>query len=186
MVNGCVRSVGRNGISLSTAAGFYQPHVQIIPRGQLAQVLSGPQRADNIWWWRLRAQSGAEGWGNQDEMTPDPGPCAFGGSVSPGMANPPYPVTILPASALAQTPAAGQAPVQAVPPQAPPPQAPPQATPAQQETLPQTGGGLELWFLAGLLVATMIGVGLLRRRLQAQPAADARPLQDDEAESKQR
>ena len=81
VVNGCVKSVGRNGISLSTLPGFYQPFVQTIPRQHLAQVLAGPERADNIWWWRLRAETGAEGWGNQDDMTPDPGPCAFGGSV---------------------------------------------------------------------------------------------------------
>jgi LPXTG-motif cell wall-anchored protein len=168
VVNGCVKSIGRNGISLSTAPGFYQPHVQIIPREHVAQVLAGPERADNIWWWRLRAETGAEGWGNQDEMTPDPGPCAFGGSVSPGLATPPYPVTIVPSFSFAQTPAAGHPPAQ--------------ATPSQQEALPQTGSGPELWLLAGLLAVTVIVAGSVRRRLQAQsavrgtsPGEDAEP-----------
>ncbi len=180
-VNGCVKSIGKDGISLSTAPGFYQPHVQIIPREHLAQVLSGPERADNIWWWRLRAETGAEGWGNQDTMTPDPGPCAFGGSVLPGAQTPPYPVTILPASAFEQTPAAVQAPAQAVPLAQPTAQ----ATPAQQEALPQTGNGVEGWWLAGLLAVTVIVVGFVRRRLQAQPAVDHRPSSDEESQTKE-
>ncbi len=159
MVNGCVKSVGKNGISLSTAPGFYQPHMQIIPRGRLAQVLAGPERADSIWWWRLRTDAGVEGWGNQDEMTPDPGPCAFGGGVSPTGPVPPYPVTILPSLSLA-----------------------PQATPVAQETLPQTGNGSEWWFLAGILAIIVIVVGFVRRRLQTQPAGDGRSLQDDETD----
>ncbi len=165
VVNGCVKSIGRNGISLSTEPGFYQPHVQIVPRDHLALVLAGPARADNIWWWRLRAETGAEGWGNQDEMTPDPGPC--GGSVVSGQGTPPYPVTILPAFSVEQTTVAGQAPVQAVPLGQPAPQ----VTPTPQETLPQTGGSLELWFLAGLLAVTVVVVGFVRRRLHAQPVA---------------
>ena len=165
VVNGCVKSIGRNGISLSTEPGFYQSHVQIIPRDQLALVLAGPARVDNIWWWRLRAESGAEGWGNQDEMTPDPGPC--GGSVSPGLATPPYPVTILPGFSFVPTSPAEAVPVQVVPLAQPVAQ----TTPSQQEALPQTGGTLELWFLAGLLAVTVMVVGFVRRRLHAQPAA---------------
>jgi LPXTG-motif cell wall-anchored protein len=175
-----VRSIGRNGISLSAEPGFYQPHVQIIPRERLALVLAGPERADTIWWWRLRTDAGVEGWGNQDEMTPDPGPCAFGGNVSAGGATPPYPVTILPSFSFEQTPAIDQAPVQIVPLG----QATPQATPAQQETLPQTGNGLEWWFLAGLLAVTVIVVGFVRRRLQTQPAVSGSSLRDDETDIK--
>lgn len=175
VVNGCVRSIGRNGISLGAAPGFYQPHVQIVPRNQLALVLAGPERVDNIWWWRLRAESGAEGWGNQDEMTPDPGPCAVGGSVSPETQAPPYPVTILPAATLAQVPAAGQMPATAMPLAQPTVQ----AMPAQQDTLPQTGNGLELWFLAGLLAITVVVVGFMRRRWQAQPVAPSAPPDED-------
>lgn len=183
VVNGCVKSVGRDGISLGSEPGFYKPHVQIIPRGRLAQVLAGPERADTIWWWRLRTDAGVEGWGNQDEMTPDPGPCAFGANGVAGAATLPYPVTILPSSSLGQNPAGqnpvvDQAPVQV----APLGQATPQATPAQQETLPQTGDGLEWWFLAGLLAVTVIVVGFVRRRLQTQPAASSRSLQDDETD----
>lgn len=165
VVNGCVKSIGRNGISLSAEPGFYQPHVQIIPRDQLALVLAGPARVDNIWWWRLRAESGAEGWGNQDEMTPDAGPC--GGSGAQGLTTPPYPVTILPAFSVDLTPVGGQAPVQVVPLEQPVAQ----ATPSPQAALPQTGGSLELWFLAGLLAVTVVVVGFVRRRLHTQPAA---------------
>ena len=166
VVNGCVKSVGRNGISLSTLPGFYQQFVQTIPRQHLAQVLAGPERADNIWWWRLRAETGAEGWGNQDDMTPDPGPCAFGGVTVAGAQTPPYPVTILPA-------------VQSVPPTV-------QATPAQQGTLPQTGDSAGWWFMAGLLAVTMMVVGFARRRLQAQPAARSESREDEETDIKKR
>ena len=174
-VNGCVRSIGEDGISLSTEPGFYQPHVQIVPRDHLAQVLAGPVRADNIWWWQLRAETGAEGWGNQDEMTPDPGPCAFGSSVAGGSQTAPYPVTIMPAFALEQTPVVEQAPV----PAAPLAQPAPQATPAQQEALPQTGAGQEWWFLAGLLAVTVLVVGFVRRRLQTQPVVSSRPPDEE-------
>ena len=169
VVGGCVKSVGRNGISLSTAPGFYQPHVQVILRDHLAQVLAGPARADNIWWWRLRAETGAEGWGNQDDMTPDPGPCAFGGVVVSGAQAPPYPVTILPASSFAQTPVA-------------PPTL--QATPTQQGTLPQTGDSVGWWFLAGLLAVTMMVVGYARRRLQTQPAVRSESREEEETDIK--
>jgi hypothetical protein len=158
VVNGCVKSIGRNGISLSTEPGFYQPHVQVIPRDQLALVLAGPARADTIWWWQLQAESGAVGWGNQDEMTPDAGPC--GGSGLPGQATPPYPVTILPAFS------GGQPAVATIPPQQPAMQTTP-----SQEALPQTGGSLDLWWLAALLAVTVVVVGFARRRLRAQPVA---------------
>ena len=159
VVNGCVRSIGRNGISLGSEPGFYQPHVQIIPRDQLALVLAGPQRVDSIWWWQLRAESGAVGWGNQDEMTPDAGPC--GGSVSPGQGAPPYPVTILPAFP-------GEQPAVAPPSAA---TVPAQATAASQEALPQTGSSLDLWWLAALLAVTVVVVGFARRRLHTQTVA---------------
>ncbi len=180
VVNGCVKSVGRDGISLGSEPGFYKPHVQIIPRGRLAQVLAGPERADTIWWWRLRTDAGVEGWGNQDEMTPDPGPCAFGAAGSVGASAPPYPVTILPSSG--QNPVVEQVPVQS----APPAQVTPQVTATQQETLPQTGDGLEWWFLAGLLAATVIVVGYVRRRLQTQPAASSHSLPEDETDIRKR
>jgi len=180
VINGCVKSVGKDGISLSTEPGFYQPHVQIIPRERLAQVLAGPERADSIWWWRLRTETGVEGWGNQDDMTPDPGPCAFGGSISAGGQTPPYPVTILPSFSLAQTPVIEQSPVQAVPLGQPAAQ----ATPAQQETLPQTGDGLEGWFLAGLLAIIVMVVGFARRRLQAQAIATGSDRGNDEKDVK--
>lgn len=77
-VNGCVLSVGKDGVSLSTEAGFYKAHVQTAPRGDILRVLQGPERVDTIWWWRLRTATGVEGWGNQDNITPDPGPCSFG------------------------------------------------------------------------------------------------------------
>ncbi len=163
VVNGCVKSIGRNGISLGTEPGFYQPHVQIIPRDQLALVLAGPARVDNIWWWQLQAQSGAVGWGNQDEMTPDPGPC--GNGVAPGQTVPPYPVTIVPAFSLEQTAAAPQTSVPTAQLMSPTPQ----ATATSQAALPQTGSSLDLWWLAGLLAVTVIVVGFARRRLHAQP-----------------
>jgi LPXTG-motif cell wall-anchored protein len=180
VINGCVKSVGKDGISLSTEPGFYQPHVQIIPRERLAQVLAGPERADSIWWWRLRTETGVEGWGNQDDMTPDPGPCAFGGSISAGGPTPPYPVTILPSFSFAQTPVMEQSPAQAAPPKQPAPQ----ATPALQETLPQTGDSLEWWFLAGLLAVIMMVVGFTRRRLQAQAIATGGARRNDEKDVK--
>jgi LPXTG-motif cell wall-anchored protein len=150
--------------------------VQIVPREHLALVLAGPERADTIWWWRLRAETGAEGWGNQDEMTPDPGPCAFGASVSAGGPTPPYPVTILPSFSFAQTPAPEQSLAQAAP--------LPQATPAQQETLPQTGGSGEWWFLAVLLAIIVVVVGVVRRRLQTQFIVNNGSPQDDETDTK--
>lgn len=173
-VNGCVRSIGKNGISLSTEPGFYQPHVQIIPRERLAQVLAGPERVDTIWWWRLRTDAGVEGWGNQDEMTPDPGPCAFGASASPGGQTAPYPVTVVPSFSFEQPSALEQPSGQVMPLG--------QATPAPQETLPQTGDNLEWWFLAGLLAITVMVVGFVRRRLQTQPAASGSSLREDETD----
>ena len=74
--NGCVKSVGKDGVSLSTEPGFYKPHVQIAPVGDILLVVQGPVRADNVQWWLLRTAQGLEGWGNQDNITPDPGPCA--------------------------------------------------------------------------------------------------------------
>ncbi len=174
-VNGCVKSIGKDGISLGAEPGFYQPHVQIVPRDHLAQVLAGPVRADNIWWWQLRAETGAVGWGNQDTMTPDPGPCAFGSSVLVGSQTPPYPVTIMPAFVLAQTPMVEQAPL----PAAPLVQPTPLATPAQQGALPQTGAGQEWWFLAGLLALTVLVVGFVRRRLQTQSAVSNRSSNEE-------
>jgi LPXTG-motif cell wall-anchored protein len=75
-INGCVRVADKNGLSLSTEPGFYQPHVQVVPHNEVLLVIDGPQRADQIWWWRLRTTQGVEGWGNQDLITPDVGPCA--------------------------------------------------------------------------------------------------------------
>jgi LPXTG-motif cell wall-anchored protein len=150
--------------------------VQIIPRDRLALVLAGPERADTIWWWRLRTDAGVEGWGNQDEMTPDPGPCAFGTAGSTGGPTPPYPVTILPSFSFEQPPASEPSSVQVAPPA--------QTTPAQQETLPQTGGSVEWWFWAALLAIVVIVVGVVRRRLQTQSAVSGRSLRDDETEIK--
>jgi hypothetical protein len=76
--NGCVKSIGKDGVSLSTEPGFYKPHVQIAPVGDILWVVQGPVRADNIQWWLLRTATGIEGWGNQDNITPDPGPCVAG------------------------------------------------------------------------------------------------------------
>jgi hypothetical protein len=73
---GCVKSVGKDGVSLSAEPGFYKPHVQIAPVGDILFVVQGPVRVDNIQWWLLRTANGTEGWGNQDNITPDPGPCA--------------------------------------------------------------------------------------------------------------
>jgi LPXTG-motif cell wall-anchored protein len=64
-------------VGLSTAPGFYQPFIQDIPRNEILFVVDGPQRVDAIWWWKLRSAQGVEGWGNQDNITPDPGPCAL-------------------------------------------------------------------------------------------------------------
>ena len=76
VVNGCVKSIGKDGVSLSTDPGFYKSHVQIAPVGDILLVVQGPVRADNIQWWLLRTANGVEGWGNQDNVTLDPGPCA--------------------------------------------------------------------------------------------------------------
>ncbi len=75
VANGCVKSIGKDGVSLSTDPGFYKSHVQIVPVGDILFVVQGPARADNIQWWLLRTANGVEGWGNQDNVTPDPGPC---------------------------------------------------------------------------------------------------------------
>jgi hypothetical protein len=116
-----VKSVGKDGVSLSTEPGFYKPHVQIAPVGDILLVVQGPVRADNIQWWLLRTASGIEGWGNQDNITPDPGPCAI---------------------------------VRAT------------GTPLDK-ALPQTGSGVEgRFFLAFVLVAVVIAVGIARRRLR--------------------
>ena len=74
-VSGCVKSIGKDGVSLSTEPGFYKPHVQIAPVGDILFVVQGPVRADNIQWWLLRTANGVEGWGSQDNITPNPGPC---------------------------------------------------------------------------------------------------------------
>jgi hypothetical protein len=120
---GCVRSVGKDGVSLSTEPGFYQPHVQIAPVGDILYVVQGPVRTDNIQWWLLRTATGVEGWGNQDNITPDPGPCVAGSMQS-------------------------------------------------DKSLPQTGNGVDgRLFLAILLAAMVIIIGIARRRLQVQPIA---------------
>ncbi len=180
VVNGCVKSVGRDGVSLSTEPGFYKPHVQIAPRGAILQVLQGPERADAIWWWRLRTETGVEGWGNQDDITPDPGPCNFGAPTSVEQLPP---VTaygqLPPVSAYSQLP-----PVSAYEPLPPVSAAqPPAATPAAQE-LPNTGNGMEWVFLAVLLAAVLIVAATWRRRLQTQTTHGARPPEDDEEKRK--
>lgn len=101
VVNGCVKSIGKDGVSLGTEPGFYQPHVQIAPRGDILLVVAGPVHADKVWWWRLRTNTGTEGWGDQDFITPDPGPCAFGGvAIASALPASPQPAQ---ASALPQT-----------------------------------------------------------------------------------
>ena len=192
MVNGCAQSVGKDGISLSTQPGFYQPHVQIVPRGQVVQVVGGPERADTIWWWLVRTTEGVQGWGNQDEMLAVAGPCGASSGGSTGDAgNAPWPVTILPPGEVPQPDQAGNVvvvtpvgapavPQQAAPAQAAPAQPAAQATPASQQTLPQTGSGLDWWFLALLLLAVIVVVGVMRRRLQMQPQS-GRSTSDDEA-----
>jgi LPXTG-motif cell wall-anchored protein len=199
MVNGCAQSVGRDGISLSTQPGFYQPHVQIVPRGQVVQVVGGPEQADTIWWWLVRTAEGVQGWGNQDEMLAVPCTAPGAGAPPADSSNAPWPVTILPPGEAPQydpnvvvvtpIPAAPAVPVQPVPVQVVPAQSAPmqpapaqpaaQATPAQQQTLPQTGSGLDWWFLALVLVAVVIVVGFMRRRLQVQPTSGRRLPEDD-------
>ncbi len=180
VVNGCVKSVGRDGVSLSTEPGFYKPHVQIAPRGAILQVLQGPERADTIWWWRLRTATGVEGWGNQDNITPDPGPCNFGAPTSFEQLPPVYAYEQLPpVSAYESLP-----PVSAYEPLPPVSAAqPPAATPAAQE-LPNTGNGMEWVFLAVLLAAVLIVAATWRRRLQTQTTHGARPPEDDEEKRK--
>lgn len=124
--NGCVKSVGKDGVSLSTEPGFYKPHVQIAPVGDILFVVQGPVRADNIQWWLLRTAHGIEGWGNQDNITPDPGPCVAASATA----------TLL------------------------------------DKVLPQTGSEVGWrFFLAFVLTAVVIAVGIARRRLQAHAIA---------------
>ncbi len=87
-VNGCVLSIGRDGVGLSAAPGFYQAFIQSAPRGDILRVLQGPERVDTIWWWRLRTATGVEGWGSQDNITPDPGPCDYGVSAAAAAVQP--------------------------------------------------------------------------------------------------
>jgi LPXTG-motif cell wall-anchored protein len=177
VVNGCAQSVGRNGISLSTLPGFYQDHVQIVPRGHVVQVVGGPERADAIWWWLVRTAEGVQGWGNQDDMLSLPGPCGANSDSPDGSTTVPWPVTILPP---------GEIPQMAMPAIVSQPTVPSQTsaqTPAPASTLPQTGAGLDWWFPALMLLAVMVVVGVLRRRLQAQPVS-GRATQNDEPDQK--
>jgi LPXTG-motif cell wall-anchored protein len=103
-----VRSVGKDGVGLSTEPGFYQPFIQDIPRNEILYVVDGPQRVDAIWWWKLRSAQGVEGWGNQDNITPDPGPCALVAPIAIGIATVPA-VAATPASHLPQTGGGGNA-----------------------------------------------------------------------------
>ena len=172
MVNGCAQSVGKDGISLSTLPGFYQPHVQIVPRGQVVYVVSGPERVDNIWWWLVRTADGVQGWGNQDTMLAVAGPC----TGNTGSSTAPWPVTILPPGAV---PLPGQPAVVPVVPVQTAPTA--TATPGQSEALPQTGSGLDWWFPALILLVVVVVVGVMRRRLQMQPVPDHSTDADDPA-----
>ena len=140
IASGCVKSIGKDGVSLSTEPGFYKPHVQVVAVGDLLFVVQGPVRADNIQWWLLRTASGTEGWGNQDNITPNPGPCVPVKATS----------TLL------------------------------------NNALPQTGSGVEGWFLlAFALAAVVIVVGIARRGLQAQVIAPGGDQGNDEKELKE-
>ncbi len=79
--------VVRPELSLSSAPGFAAPHLQTLSQGSRVCVLEGPVRADELWWWKFRADEGTEGWGVGDNVEKTNEKCAAGGAapaVQPG------------------------------------------------------------------------------------------------------
>ncbi|MBN1886658.1 MAG: LysM peptidoglycan-binding domain-containing protein [Thermoflexales bacterium] len=57
-----------NGLNLGDAPGFDASHVQIVGKSSRVCVIGGPLRADSLWWWKFRTETGVEGWGVSDDV----------------------------------------------------------------------------------------------------------------------
>jgi LPXTG-motif cell wall-anchored protein len=128
-------------VSLNQGPGLDTGHVRQIALNDILFVIDGPQRADDLWWWRLRTREGVEGWGLNDHLSPFSGEC-FGSAA-------PAPVagasTVLPGQS--GTPAT-------------------RAAASQGQELPATGSNPSWLFFAGVLVLVLVVAGLVRRRAQ--------------------
>jgi LPXTG-motif cell wall-anchored protein len=67
--------VGPQGINLGQGPGFNFGHVQIVGRGDIVFVLEGPERGDDLWWWKVVTRDGVQGWGINDHLAPYSGAC---------------------------------------------------------------------------------------------------------------
>lgn len=54
------------GLGLNASPGFGSAYLQTALAGDRLCVIGGPERADTLWWWKLRTTGGAEGWGVSD------------------------------------------------------------------------------------------------------------------------
>lgn len=142
-VNQCARVAHPDGLNLGAAPGFAAAHIRMVGQDDIVFVKEGPARADSIWWWKVAARDGMQGWGDNDRMRPYAGAC-FGLSVSTATPEGSR-AAARPASSLNGSPT---------------------PTPVGQSELPATGMDGAALIFAGALAVVVLIAGLVRRRTQ--------------------
>jgi len=145
-VNHCARVVRPDGLNLGQGPGLAFGHVQIVGLNGIVLVTDGPQRGDDLWWWKVITREGVAGWGINDHLSPYSGECFGSAATAPAAGASPAPAspTALPAKVAAVSTTA----------------------PGSQEQLPATGAGDGGLLFAGALATILLIVGLIRRRTQ--------------------
>ena len=59
-------------LRLRASPGLDSITFKIVTDGAVLEVLSGPEKADNYTWWRLKDEVGAVGWGAENWLIPLP------------------------------------------------------------------------------------------------------------------
>ena len=65
-----VSGAGAVGIRLRTGPGLKYVTTKIVDEGTRFTVLEGPEKADDLQWWRLRSKEGTIGWAAGDYLKP--------------------------------------------------------------------------------------------------------------------
>lgn len=138
-LNRCAQVVGPQGINLGQGPGFNFGHIQIVGRDDIVYVLEGPERGDDLWWWKVRTRDGVEGWGINDHLLPYSGACFV--ETTQVVIGP----TVLPAQLGGASGSTAQ---------------------SSGGELPATGTNAGGVIAAGVLAVVLVVVGLLRRRNQ--------------------
>jgi hypothetical protein len=65
-----VSATGSYGLRLRSGPGLSYDTAGVFDEGAELQVIDGPQRADDIDWWRLKGENGETGWAAGDYLVP--------------------------------------------------------------------------------------------------------------------